>query len=608
MADYLSSRHIAQVLRDVLPAAAPSGLVAAFCELCELDHGAVLALSSTPAAITEFLRGQGMAPAEPIPSVVVQNRLIKRYRLPPDQLRMSIVHARIPRPSSVCGIEVFLADSPPPLPVIEGERHDRHETHIAVRFTGAGREGLERLWRLLATCPGGLKADGGGYNPAHGEAGCTVMYFRAPGRTPQNWPRRLEIIAAGRHDAILRHHQTCTQAWDAEDTGSPEAAAAAASPRTDHGDHDDENDENDDGETEDADDPQGRHLLRLLTGAWTTQALKTMAALSIADHLQAGPLTHTDLARRTGTDPDRLYRLLRFLAHPWIQVLTVTDGRFQLTDLGRRLARTSTGSMRNLAILYGDLFYRSFGALQEAVSEGSDPFEVVYGQRPFDYLASHPRQGEIFHQAMAEGSIFLAQIPKAVDLSHARSIADIGGGNGELIAHVLDAHPDLHAAILDRPEVIGAARAHLAQRGHAGGCHLIPGSFTSDADVPAGMDVYVLARVLHDSDNDQCRKILDAVRRAAPDDSTLLIVERLLPDDPGRASLASLWDLNMMVNNTGGRERTQEQYRQLLQDAGYLLLETRQLALDMSIMIACPAVADPSSTSSLPAGFMKYLR
>jgi hypothetical protein len=66
---------------------------------------------------------------------------------------------------------------------------------------------LDQVWNALVRQTE-LTADGGGFNPYHGRSGCTVLYFRSEGQLPRpySWPRRLEIIADGHHQAILHRH------------------------------------------------------------------------------------------------------------------------------------------------------------------------------------------------------------------------------------------------------------------------------------------------------------------------------------------------------------------------------------------------------------------
>ncbi|ANZ35638.1 hypothetical protein BBK82_05650 [Lentzea guizhouensis] len=165
-------------------------------------------------------------------------------------------------------------------------------------------------------------------------------------------------------------------------------------------------------------------------------------------------------------------------------------------------------------------------------------------------------------------------VTKVADFTTARTVVDIAGGNGELLARVLHTAPWLHGVLLDLPNALDAASVRLA--GLDSRVSLVPGDFTRA--VPDSGDVYLLSRVLHDWDDDQCRTILTTCARDMPAHAELLVIERLLPDGPDD-SLAIPWDVHMLCN-TGGRERTEPDYRALLAEAGFELVETCALPLD----------------------------
>lgn len=164
-------------------------------------------------------------------------------------------------------------------------------------------------------------------------------------------------------------------------------------------------------------------------------------------------------------------------------------------------------------------------------------------------------------------------------------VVDIAGGNGELLRRILHAAPHLRGVLLERPHAIEAARGALARAGCADRAELVLGDFT--CGIPGGGDVYILSRVLHDWDDQQCRALLKRCAEAMPAQAELLIVERLLPEDDS-PSLAVAWDVHMLCN-VGGRERTVSQYRTLLAESGFELIEQHPLPLDTALLCARPA-------------------
>jgi hypothetical protein len=163
----------------------------------------------------------------------------------------------------------------------------------------------------------------------------------------------------------------------------------------------------------------------------------------------------------------------------------------------------------------------------------------------------------------------------------------VAGGNGELLAQILSAAPHLRGVLLERPHALEAARAKLQAVGCADRCQLVTGDFT--AAVPPDGDVYVLSRVLHDWDDQQCRLILQRCAEAMSPSAQLLILERLLPENDS-PSLAAAWDVHMLCN-VGGRERTAGHYRRLLRESGFVLTGQHRLPLEFVVLQATPRPA-----------------
>ena len=323
-------------------------------------------------------------------------------------------------------------------------------------------------------------------------------------------------------------------------------------------------------------------LLDLLAGPFRAYAIYAAAELGIADRLADGPKTSAELADQVGADPDSLYRLLRLLAGLGIVAGDDSSG-FSLTPRGE-LLRSGPGSMHDLAICYGEQLYRPLAHLPHSVRTGEPSFPRIFGKPWLDYYAEHPEAARVFDGAMAAGSAFFTELPGAYDFTRARTIVDIGGGNGALLAAVLAAQPHTTGVILERPHIVGATRHWLRQRGLADRCDVIGGDFFSS--VPAGGDVYVLSRILHDWEDERCLALLRTCRQAMTPGSELLIIERVVPAG-GEPSLALEWDIHMLAN-TGGRERSEAEYHALLDRAGLEPRGLRPLPLDVSVLVAAP--------------------
>ncbi|QDY79472.1 methyltransferase [Streptomyces qinzhouensis] len=545
-ADFVRNHDTAALLPLLLP-----GLDAlearALEDRCHFSHAALLVFPPDPETLHTELAACGLAvdpAAAPVPSVVVRDRLAARHRRDPAGLDVRILRPSVPGPGAGHRtVEVFALTVPPGSALTETAEHERaheHEAHLAFEVAHPDPLVLRGMCGILTRH--GAVPDGGGYNP-HEDG--TVFYFTAPDHAKAGY-RRVELSAPGDHREVL-------------------AAHLAAS----------------------GDAPIAETLLRLLTGAWTTQALSVFAALRLPDAMSTDTATAAGaLARRAGADPESLSRLLRYLA-----TLNVVAGDpetgFRLTRLGALLRADAPGSLRPLALLYGGPFYQSFAALDHTVRTGETAFDHLFGTDHFDHFARRPELAELFDRSMAASTRMFDPLTGHPVITAASTVptpgrvVDIAGGNGELLARLLIAHPRLHGTLLERPHAVEAARRTLAATGCGDRCTYVMGDF---ADVPTDGDVYVLSRVLHDWDDDRCVEILRHCARAMPAHAELLIIERLLPTD-GSPSLAVAWDLHMMCN-VGGRERTAAHYARLLTAADLTLLSHAPLPLDGQVLHA----------------------
>ena len=307
-------------------------------------------------------------------------------------------------------------------------------------------------------------------------------------------------------------------------------------------------------------------LQRLLHGFRITQLLYVMAKLGIADQLANGPKTSDELATTTGAHPDALYRALRALA-----VLGVfeegMERRFSLSPIGALLRTDRPDSLHAFAMFSGTEAYQAWGDLLYSVMTGAPAFDHVYGASHFTYLAAHPEANAIFNRTMSDNSWRATAAAAAYDFAEAGTVVDIGGGQGMLLAAILQAHPALRGILMDQPHVVASAQAVLAEAGVAERCAVVEGDFFKE--VPSGGDLYTLRRIIHDWDDEHSVVILRNCAQALPSHGKVLVIEAVI--EPGGMALpTTLLDVQMMVMN-GGRERTAAEYDRLFTAAGLRL-------------------------------------
>jgi SAM-dependent methyltransferase len=305
-------------------------------------------------------------------------------------------------------------------------------------------------------------------------------------------------------------------------------------------------------------------LLEMAMGAWVSQAIYVAAKLGIADVLSNGPRSCDEIAAVTRTPAPSLSRLLRALRSLGV-IGSVEGGKFELTALGRPLQAGRAGSLRALVLTLGEIHYEAWGALLHSVKTGAPAFPSVFGARLFEYLDLDRDAGDTFQAAMSDVSALVSQtVLLAYEFSGIHLLADIGGGCGQFLMAVLDAVPGMYGILFDTLAVMTAASKRLASHPCRQRCALVSGNLLEA--VPRGASGYLMSGVIHDWDDEQAIRILDNCRRAMTPNGKVLVVEMVLPsrDEP---SIGTLLDLNMLVMN-GGRERTEEEFRQLFDAAG----------------------------------------
>lgn len=323
---------------------------------------------------------------------------------------------------------------------------------------------------------------------------------------------------------------------------------------------------------DDRDEGQREGLRQLALGFIPAQLVHVAARLGVADALADGPREVPALAAAMDADPDSLARLLRALRV--IGIVTEPEPRVvALTDLGQPLRADHPASLRSMILLYGDeATWRAWGALTHSVRTGETAFDHVHDEPAFDHFARHPALSRTFNDAMVEGTRRIAPaVAEVHEFSRHRVVMDVGGGRGTLLAAILQATPTLRGVLFDTPEGAASAADLLTDAGVAERCRIETGDFFER--VPDGADCHVLKSVIHDWDDQRSTTILDNCRWALPDDGRLLLVEPVLPErveEPEAAGIV-MSDINMLVN-TGGRERTEEEFASLLRGAGLELV------------------------------------
>ena len=307
-------------------------------------------------------------------------------------------------------------------------------------------------------------------------------------------------------------------------------------------------------------------LASLIDGYQTTAVLRAAVELDLPDLLAASPADAATLAARSGADAAALQRLLGVLTALGL-TSAAGDGRFALTESGQALTSASTSGMRQRLLLATTHYAPVWERIADNVRSGITAFGQLHGCTPWQYRQQHTESGQLFNDWLRFETGRVARLlAAALELPAQVHVADIGGGTGALLMALLDAHPQLQATLFDQPHVVAQAEAQWRAAGHPRHPASVAGDFM--LDIPVSADVYLLKSILHDWNDADSLRILSRCHHAMPSGARLLLIERMLPEDPPEDASTHLLDLHMMLV-TGGRERRFGQFRALLEQAGF---------------------------------------
>ena len=310
-------------------------------------------------------------------------------------------------------------------------------------------------------------------------------------------------------------------------------------------------------------------LFQMVIGKWISQAIGTVVEIGVPDQVAKRDRQCSEIARAAGVSEDGLYRLLRALASVGLFAESA-DRRFRLTSMGQLLRSDHPQSVAGYARFTAhDITWRPWGQLSYSVRTGLPAFDEVFHAPIFEHFSRTPEAAAVFDDAMTSISAMEAQAAAdAYDFRGVKTLMDVAGGHGLLLATVLRRHKKLRGILFDLPHVAAGAAATFNRAGITGRVRIESGDFFKE--LPSGADAIILKHIIHDWDNGSATRILQACHNALRPHGKVLIVDPVVP--PGNVShYGKLLDLEMLVLTPRGRERTKAEFANLLRGAGFRL-------------------------------------
>jgi hypothetical protein len=326
-------------------------------------------------------------------------------------------------------------------------------------------------------------------------------------------------------------------------------------------------------------------MLQMMSGLWISRGIYVAAKLGISDLLVDGAKTAEELAAATDTHPDSLYRVLRMLATAQIYHES-EDRKFSLTPLSETLRSDVVGTLRPGAIAeMGEVHYEAWGNIMHSVKTGEIAFDAKFGKNIWQYFEADQEKAENFNKWMALSSEPLNQAVSSIyDFSGVEKIVDVGGGLGAMISAILAKNPELKGVVFDAPSVVEKSKEFIAAQGLSDRCEAVGGDFFEA--VPAGGDIYSMRWILHDWEDSKSLTILNNIKKVLPENGKLLLVEAVVPEG-SEPHFSKFFDM-VMLTMTGGRERTEKEWSELLGKSGFRISRIIPTESFLSIIEAVP--------------------
>lgn len=326
----------------------------------------------------------------------------------------------------------------------------------------------------------------------------------------------------------------------------------------------------------------------MIQAFWQSQCVYVATRLGIFNLLQSGAQSVEDLAAATSTQVEKLYVILRALAH--IDVLVETPGRiFAPTELSALLVTDAGPTMGHFAMhITEPCQWDAWNQLETCLRTGEVPFERANGKSVYEFTRDNPWSGDVFINAMSCLTDHAVDaLLDVYDFSRFDTVMDVGGGQGGLIARIVNRY-GCKGMLYDVPYVTEKAPAYLAQQGVAkDAVQVITGDVFKS--VPTGADAIVMKYFISAWNDEDATKILHNCKQALPPHGKIVLLQAFVPDldEPKIAPdgiMPGLFAVQIMVSVPGGAWRTKKQFKQLFERSGFQLEKVVDTDTNLSAM------------------------
>lgn len=322
-------------------------------------------------------------------------------------------------------------------------------------------------------------------------------------------------------------------------------------------------------------------IMETIQSFYVSRAMGVAAELNIAEILKSGEKTVKDLSIQTNTNEEALYRLLRMLASQGI-FKEKKNRVFSQNRLSKVLTDDSS-SMRHMVMhQINTANWDMFGELDYVVKTGNSAASKVLKKDIFEHLEQNPELNDLYNKAMHNTSEMLSNaVLSAYNFNKNQLIIDIGGGHGLLLSKIVANTKYTKGIVFDLPHVVEGAENTLEELNLSDRIKIAGGSFYEN--IPQGGHIYIMKNIIHALGNDDSVELLKKISEAMSYNGKILIIEPII-EKHNRYSFAKLYDIQMLVGRSEGKERTVQEYEVISKKAGLKINRIKQTVSPFSII------------------------
>ncbi|MBN2158106.1 MAG: methyltransferase domain-containing protein [Spirochaetes bacterium] len=296
-------------------------------------------------------------------------------------------------------------------------------------------------------------------------------------------------------------------------------------------------------------------IIEMAAGYQKSRIILTAFELDVFTSIGKVALSAEDVARKTGANAKSTERLLNALCAMGLMVKK--EEFFFNTDISLRyLAKGSENYLARIGHMLN--MYRSWGTLTDAVLEGRSVTAREYDETSLErFIAS------MHHRAKKTADMLVSHI----DITGVAKLLDIGGGSGVYSMAFARLKPDLHAVVLDLPNVIDLTRRYITESGLASRIGTKEGDYNKD-DFGYGYDLIFMSAIVHINSYEENRALMKKAFESLNPMGRIIIQDHIMEEDRTAPLRGALFSLNMLVNTKSGDTYTENEMKEWLENAG----------------------------------------